>query len=448
VTVPQVNIGANRVLGTNPDGSSVFVGPSAGSANGTVGFNVFVGGAAGRNSTGESNVFVGADAGASNTSGANNTAIGDLAGNAWTTGNFNIAIGNQGVADESQTIRIGSRSQNRAFIGGIRNATGLAGALPVVISASGQLGTGSGTTDATTLSGVVPIANGGTGSATQPFVDLTTEQTIAGAKTFSDALRGNSSLLLNGTSGFAPISGAGTRMMWVPEFSAFRAGRVVGTEWDNINIGRYSVAMGDSATASGSSSVAIGTNVTADNSNSMVLGRFASANGKIGSFVYGDGSSNQILKADANFQAVWRTAGGFKIFTSSNTDPTQTSTPGVEIGARSGSWSTMSDRNSKDRFGPIDAREVLRKVSALPLSSWQYKGNPSRHIGPMAQDFRTAFGLGLDEKHIDTVDADGVALAAIQGLNSELRDRDAKIAALQAQNAAFEARLKKLEAKN
>ena len=70
----------------------------------------------------------------------------------------------------------------------------------------------------------------------------------------------------------------------------------------------------------------------------------------------------------------------------------------------------------------------------------------------MAQDFRAAFGLGLDEKHIDTVDADGVALAAIQGLNAELEDtqtalkaRDAKIAALEASNAAFEARLKKLE---
>ena len=39
--------------------------------------------------------------------------------------------------------------------------------------------------------GVVPIANGGTGSATQNFVDLTNAQTIGGAKTFSNTLSGN-----------------------------------------------------------------------------------------------------------------------------------------------------------------------------------------------------------------------------------------------------------------
>jgi trimeric autotransporter adhesin len=38
----------------------------------------------------------------------------------------------------------------------------------------------------------------------------------------------------------------------------------------------------------------------------------------------------------------------------------------------------------------------------------------------MAQDFHAAFGVGPDERHITTVDADGVALAAIQGLNRKL----------------------------
>jgi cell division protein FtsB len=40
----------------------------------------------------------------------------------------------------------------------------------------------------------------------------------------------------------------------------------------------------------------------------------------------------------------------------------------------------------------------------------------------MAQDFHAAFGLGADDKHIATVGADGVALAAIQGLNRKLED--------------------------
>jgi len=62
-----------------------------------------------------------------------------------------------------------------------------------------------------------------------------------------------------------------------------------------------------------------------------------------------------------------------------------------------------------------------------------------RHLGPMAQDFRAAFGLGEDDRHISSSDADGVALAAIQGLNQKLeetvRQKDARIAALE-QNVA------------
>jgi hypothetical protein len=38
------------------------------------------------------------------------------------------------------------------------------------------------------LTGVLPVANGGTGSATQNFVDLTNTQTVGGAKTFSSTV--------------------------------------------------------------------------------------------------------------------------------------------------------------------------------------------------------------------------------------------------------------------
>jgi hypothetical protein len=89
-----------------------------------------------------------------------------------------------------------------------------------------------------------------------------------------------------------------------------------------------------------------------------------------------------------------------------------------------------SDRNSKQDFKPVDARSVLAKVAALPISEWQFKTDAegSRHVGPMAQDFREAFGLGTDERHIATVDADGVALAAIQGLNEVLEEQRATLA--------------------
>lgn len=83
-----------------------------------------------------------------------------------------------------------------------------------------------------------------------------------------------------------------------------------------------------------------------------------------------------------------------------------------------------SDRNAKEDFTPVNARLVLEKVVGLPITEWHYRTQKeSRHIGPMAQDFRAAFGLGRDEKHITSVDADGVALAAIQGLNAKLEEQ-------------------------
>jgi hypothetical protein len=110
-----------------------------------------------------------------------------------------------------------------------------------------------------------------------------------------------------------------------------------------------------------------------------------------------------------------------------------------------------SDRNAKENFRPVDTRAVLDKVMALPLSEWNYRGDDarSRHLGPVAQDFHAAFNLGPDDKHIPTVDADGVALAAIQGLNEKIETRGQKsedrIQRLEAENAELKSRLDKLE---
>src|SRR6185369_4553761 len=98
-----------------------------------------------------------------------------------------------------------------------------------------------------------------------------------------------------------------------------------------------------------------------------------------------------------------------------------------------------SDRNAKERFQSVALRAVLNKVVALPVSEWQFKGDESaRHIGPMAQDFYAAFGVGSDDRHIAVVDEGGVALAAIQGLNQKLDEKEARIKEL-------EGRIEKLE---
>lgn len=99
-------------------------------------------------------------------------------------------------------------------------------------------------------------------------------------------------------------------------------------------------------------------------------------------------------------------------------------------------FNPSSDRNLKEDFKAVNARAVLDKVAALPISQWRFKDSTDEHVGPMAQDFHAAFALGSDDKHIATVDADGVALAAIQGLNQkleeQLRARDQEISDLKA----------------
>lgn len=96
-----------------------------------------------------------------------------------------------------------------------------------------------------------------------------------------------------------------------------------------------------------------------------------------------------------------------------------------------GTFVSASDRHRKDNIAPVDPESVLEKVAALPIASWNYKDDPAtRHVGPMAQDFHAAFAVGEDDKHIAMVDADGVALAAIQGLHRRV----------EAQNAALQAR--------
>ncbi len=48
-------------------------------------------------------------------------------------------------------------------------------------------------------------------------------------------------------------------------------------------------------------------------------------------------------------------------------------------------------------------------------------------MGPMAQDFHAAFKIGEDDKHITTIDSEGVAVAAIQGLYEMIKDRDREL---------------------
>jgi trimeric autotransporter adhesin len=113
-----------------------------------------------------------------------------------------------------------------------------------------------------------------------------------------------------------------------------------------------------------------------------------------------------------------------------------------------GTFVSSSDRNLKTNLVPVDAEAILERVASLPLATWSYIHDPdTRHLGPMAQDFREAFGLGRDEKHIAAVDADGVALAAIQALNARLEETRSELRLVASENAALRELLERVERK-
>jgi len=146
-----------------------------------------------------------------------------------------------------------------------------------------------------------------------------------------------------------------------------------------------------------------------------------------GSFVWGDSTDADIVSTNGN-SVTMRAAGGYRLFSNSG------ATAGAYLAPGGGSWTSISDRNAKEEIQPVNPMEMLNKVVALPVATWKYKSQDAsvRHIGPMAQDFKAAFAVGESDTGITTVDADGVALAAIQGLNQKLELKETEIKELKA----------------
>jgi len=222
------------------------------------------------------------------------------------------------------------------------------------------------------------------------------------------------------------------------DFSTVAGGNanIASGEYSNVSGGLVNVAGGNSATVPGGS-----LNIAAGDY-SFAAGCGATAN-YTGSFVWNDSYCQLPAQDTAANQFVAAAAGGFYFYTSDEA----ASGSGAVLAAGSGSWSSLSDRNVKANFLSIDSHSLLEKIAAMPISTWNYKTQAEsvRHLGPTAQDFRAAFGLGEDDKHISTVDAQGVALAGIQALyqtvtqlKQNLADRDREIDDLRARLADLE----------
>jgi len=215
--------------------------------------------------------------------------------------------------------------------------------------------------------------------------------------------------------------------------------------------GALNTASGDESTvpggagnvASGIRSFAAGSQSEARGDHSIALGRraktFVGANPGHGTIVLADGNAFDFAESFDNRFAV-RATGGVRFVV--DIDATGAPTWSCLVTAGN-SWSCSSDRNLKQDFERLDGAEVLDRLTAMPVYAWSPKGRNAhvRHYGPTAQDFHAAFGLGDDATMIGMQDADGVALAAIQGLNAKLEAKVAEqareIAALRERHAAL-----------
>ena len=153
-----------------------------------------------------------------------------------------------------------------------------------------------------------------------------------------------------------------------------------------------------------------------------------------GAFVWADSTASDFASTALD-QFNVRASGGVRIYTNS------TLTSGVTMAAGAGAWVVVSDSAKKQNRRLVDTKEILQKITQLPIEQWSYKSQDTsiEHIGPMAQNFWTQFHLGEDSLGISTIDPDGVALAAIQELAKQNEQKDKKIAELEARMKMMEA---------
>ena len=257
------------------------------------------------------------------------------------------------------------------------------------------------------------------------------------------------------------VFGSGNEVKGAAGFSAGAGNRVCDT---------YGVALGnnaksggpfingkcdpDSFNITGLAAVAIGYNVTADKDHSTAMGKFASNNGFSGTFIWSDGSATasvNTFRNTANNEFAARASGGFRFRTN------LAGTTGCNLPAGSGVFNCTSSRTTKENFIAVSGADVLSRLQGIQVSTWNYisEGRTVRHMGPMAEDFFSAFQLGTGNTSIGLQDLTGVSLAAIKELDQrtiELRQKTNEVEQLREQvnqlrqaNSEMERRLATLE---
>jgi hypothetical protein len=298
----------------------------------------------------------------------------------------------------ARVLRLEGNATSPNVIGGFAGNTVSSGAFAATVSGGGLNGFVNRVTDnyGTVSGGLNNQAGDGAGTTSdQPFA------TVGGGAS-------------NTASGFVATVGGGDSNV---------ASATVAT----VAGGYINTASGDYATVPGGSSN------TASGDWSFAAGHRAKATQQ-GAFVWGDSTNADVTSPAVNTFSV-RAAGGIWLGTTSTPSIPEGQFLATSSGAHlttGGTWTNASDAHAKRDFRPVDTQEILRRVARMPIRSWSYKAAPgARHLGPTAQDFRRAFGLGQTTTAIATVDADGVALAAIQALHTENQTLKSRLAALE-----------------
>ena len=158
----------------------------------------------------------------------------------YTAGDYSLAMGNN-------TITLGKYASSFGF-----NTTAKSRA-EIVLGEYNTDYTPIGTTTFESTDRLFVLGNGTSSIASDAVVVYKNGNTEINGSISVSGTHGSGETI--GASSAIP-SGAGSRMFYYPKKSAFRAGLVTGTQWDDANVGNYSVAMGYNVTASGSYSFA------------------------------------------------------------------------------------------------------------------------------------------------------------------------------------------------
>ncbi|MEL7061713.1 MAG: tail fiber domain-containing protein [Acidobacteriota bacterium] len=164
----------------------------------------------------------------------------------------------------------------------------------------------------------------------------------------------------------------------------------------------------------------------------------------------GSGGNRWFLQADSDAEGALniskRGTGGVEVEINDRLDAAASgAVPTMEVfgSIRATNVTFASSRELKTGFSMVDGEQVLAKLAEIPVQTWRYKTETDNvlHMGPIAEDFAQAFGLGHSDEHITVTDINGVALAAIQGLHqrqtAEIERLEAQVAVLQAQVEAL-----------